>query len=142
MKVPSVDKEKSLGDGSRAWHGVVTGSRYGGCQRVQVWWVETGWPLDEGMVGVDRWYLLLVEEARVVVVVEAETAAVVVVTHAVCDIDPLDPSNMLSFFTLELTQAAPQSSWLKDVAPENMYCMSVTRDTSHLDRSWLKDFAP
>ena len=33
-------------------------------------------------------------------------------------------------------------SWLKADAAENMYLMLVTADTSHCDRSWLKADAP
>ena len=36
--------------------------------------------------------------------------------HSVCDIDPDVPANMRVFIAFELTQAAPQSSCLKDVA--------------------------
>ena len=36
------------------------------------------------------------------------------------------------------THASPQSSLLKAEADRNMYCMLVTRPTSHLERSWLK----
>ena len=32
-------------------------------------------------------------------------------------------------------------SWLKDCTLQNIPCMSVTADTSHADRSWLKDSA-
>ena len=36
--------------------------------------------------------------------------------HSVCDIDPEVPANMRVFIAFELTQAAPQSFCLKDVA--------------------------
>ena len=77
------------------------------------------------------------EEVMVFVVV----VVAVVVEVDVHDIDPEDPVNMLSFFALECTQESPQSICSNDVALLNIQLMSVTADTSHEDRSWLKDCA-
>ena len=41
-------------------------------------------------------------------------------------IEPGDCLNMSSCFAFELTQATPQSLWLKDAAPSNMLTMLVT----------------
>ena len=62
--------------------------------------------------------------------------------HTANDIDPKESANILSCFALEFTQETPQSICLKDVAPMNIPDMSVTAETSHTDRSWLKDCAP
>ena len=61
--------------------------------------------------------------------------------HTVFDIEPGDSANMSTFDAFELTQAAPHSVCWKEIASENMQSISVTRDTSHWDRSWLKDSA-
>ena len=68
-------------------------------------------------------------------------AAVGVDVQTVLDIDPGEPTNMESFCAYELTQAAPQSDWLKDVAPSNMRLIETTRDTSHREISALNDVA-
>ena len=57
--------------------------------------------------------------------------------HTVVDIDPGDPSNIASLRALELTHAAPHNDCWKELAPMNIVDMSVTRETSHLDKSWL-----
>ena len=49
--------------------------------------------------------------------------------------------NMSTFDAFELTHAAPHSVCWKELALANIPCISTTRDTSQLDRSWLKDFA-
>ena len=60
----------------------------------------------------------------------------------VFEIDPEEPSNMNFFSALECTQATPQRVRLKDVAPSNMPVISITCETFHVERSWLKDVAP
>ena len=77
-----------------------------------------------------------VEEVMVFVVV------VVVEIVEVVAIDPGDSSNMWSRFALEFTQETPRSICSKDVVPANIWDMSVTAETSHADRSWLKHRAP
>ena len=57
-------------------------------------------------------------------------------------IDPDEPENTANFCALKRIQAWPQSVRLKDVAHKNIYDIEVARDTSHLDRSALKDVAP
>ena len=61
--------------------------------------------------------------------------------HAVRDIDPGDPVNMLSLLAFELTQSSPQIFFLKDVAKRNISSMLVTLDTSHLEISPVNDDA-
>ena len=53
---------------------------------------------------------------------------------------PADPSNIPSLVAFEMTHE-PQSIWANDDAPENICLMLVTPDTSHLERSMLKDVA-
>ena len=55
--------------------------------------------------------------------------------------EPGEFLNMFNFDAFELTHAALHSVCWKEFAPSNIPRMSVTRDTSQLDRSWLKDFA-
>ena len=55
--------------------------------------------------------------------------------HTVFDMEPGDPVNMSIFDAFELTHAAPHSVCWKDFAKANIHRMSVTRDTSHLDKS-------
>ena len=57
-------------------------------------------------------------------------------------IEPGESLNMPSCCAFELTQLTPQRVWSKDAAPEKMTAMLLTLDTSHLDKSWLKDVAP
>ena len=64
-----------------------------------------------------------------------------VAVHTAFDIDPGDPVNMSFLLALELTQSRPQSFWLNEGALKNIESMSVTLDTSHLERSPLKDDA-
>ena len=65
--------------------------------------------------------VVVAEPGRVVAeVVLVVKVLVLVVVQTVIDIDPGEPSNMESCRAFELTQAAPQSDWLKDVAPSNM----------------------
>ena len=73
----------------------------------------------------------------VVVVMAAMADGDVLVEH----IDPDEPTNMSVSSAFEWIQAYPQSVWLKDVAPKNIFNIEVTRDTSQLDRSVLKDVA-
>ena len=74
-------------------------------------------------------------------VVAVVVVGVATIEEHVFDIDPCDPSNIFAIFTPEpdqaFTQAAPQSVCLKDLASWNIWCMSLTADTSHFDRSWL-----
>ena len=77
--------------------------------------------------------------AFVVVVV---AAVVEVDVHADDDIDPEECVNMSIFFALEFTQETPQSICSKCIAPKNMLDMSVTAETFHAERSWLKPSAP
>ena len=58
--------------------------------------------------------------------------------HTFDDIDPGESINMSVLTAYEFAQATPHSVRLNEEAPENMYLMSVTADTSHFDRSWLK----
>ena len=85
--------------------------------------------------------LLGLVDAKVPVVLDFVVLAAVVV-HDIYDIDPDEPTNMLIFAAIELTHATPHRTWLKDAAFKNIQSMLVTRATSHLDRSWLKDVAP
>ena len=78
-----------------------------------------------------------IDEVMVFVVVVA-AAIVEVDVHAGNDIDV----NISSCFALEFTQKTPQGLCSKDVALSNIPDMSVTAETSHTDRSWLKDWAP
>ena len=85
--------------------------------------------------------VLLVGVMAVVVIVPV-VVGVVEVEQIVFEIDPGEPpSNMYTFLAFEWTQATPQRVWAKDVAAVNIKVISVTLDTSHLDRSWLKDCA-
>ena len=59
--------------------------------------------------------------------------------HTVCDIDPVEPVNMSFLLAFELTHSAPQSFWLNEAAFKNIWSMLVTPETSHLERSPLKD---
>ena len=61
--------------------------------------------------------------------------------HTVSDMEPGDLANMEIIDAFELTHAAPHSVCWKEYACANINCISVTRDTSQLDRSWLKDVA-
>ena len=63
---------------------------------------------------------------------------VVVAAVVVVNIDPGECVNMSIFFALEFTQETPQSICSKDVALSNIWDMSMTAETSHADRSWLK----
>ena len=81
------------------------------------------------------------EEVMLFVVVVV-AAVVEVDVHAVKDIDPCEARNMNLLFALECTQEKPQSICSKDVALWNIMDMSVTVETSHADRSWLKARAP
>ena len=63
------------------------------------------------------------------------------VVQTVDDIDPDVPSNMAAFLAVEWTHGAPQSSWLKSVAPKNMPYMSFTLETSQFDMSPLNTTA-
>ena len=47
-------------------------------------------------------------------------AAMVVVVHAVDDIEPGEPANMIVLLAFEWTQAAPQSFRVNDAASQNM----------------------
>ena len=85
--------------------------------------------------------LLMVVRVLVVVVVVMVVVVVVGVAH-IADIDADEPSeNMSSLAAFELTHAAPHRVRLKDVAPRNIRFIVVTWETSHLDRSLLKDVA-
>ena len=55
--------------------------------------------------------------------------------HTVFDIEPGESVNMPTFNAFELTHAAPHSVCMKEGASANIPLMSVTRDTSQLDRS-------
>ena len=61
--------------------------------------------------------------------------------HTVFDMEPGDPSNISIFDACELTHAAPHSVCRNEFASANICCISVTRDTSQLDRSWLNKCA-
>ena len=63
------------------------------------------------------------------------------VPHTVSDMDPSEWMNILSFDAFELTHAAPHSVCWKELALANILRILTTRDTSQLDRSWLKDSA-
>ena len=69
-----------------------------------------------------------------------EVVVVVVFVLVVVQIRPDEPSNIPSFFAVEVIHA-PHSVCAKDDAPENISFMSVTLDTSHLDMSTLNDDA-
>ena len=84
----------------------------------------------------------------VVVVVDGDVVDTAVAVMIVDDdvlvehIDPDEPENMKDSCALKRIQAWPQSVRLKDVAHKNIYDIEVARDTSHSDRSALKDVAP
>ena len=59
--------------------------------------------------------------------------------HAVRAIDPGEPSNMSLLLAFELTHSTPQSFWSNNAASVNILSILVTLDTSHLERSPLKD---
>ena len=61
--------------------------------------------------------------------------------QTVDDIDPGDSLNMSTLVALEFTQETPQSVWSKDFARRNISFMLATVNTSHTDRSWLKECA-
>ena len=84
---------------------------------------------------------LVVDTVVVVVMVFLAVVSAVVTVHAVDDIDPEEPVNMSSFVAFDSIQETPQSIWVKDMAPLNIPLISVTAETSHADRSWLKDRA-
>ena len=75
---------------------------------------------------------LLVEEVVVVVVV---------VEAVVVQICPDERSNIPSLVAVEVSHASPQSVCANNAASENISVMSVTLDTSHLERSPLNDSA-
>ena len=80
---------------------------------------------------------------KIVVLVEVVLVVVIVVEVVlvlVVQIRPDDPSNIPSLFAIEVGHA-PQSICAKDEAPENICFMLVTLDTSHSERSLLKDDA-
>ena len=54
---------------------------------------------------------------------------------------PDEPSNISSLFAVEVNHT-PQSVCAKDEAPLNILLMLVTLDTSHFERSALKDDTP
>ena len=62
-----------------------------------------------------------------------------VVGQTVDDIEPFESENMSFLFAFECTQATPHSLYWKAEACQNMLSMLVTADTSHFDRSWLKE---
>ena len=84
--------------------------------------------------------------ALVIVVVDGGVLALMIVVVdggvMVEHIDPDDPENTEDSCVLKRIQAYPQSVRLKDVASLNIHAIEKTRDTSHLDRSALKDVAP
>ena len=61
--------------------------------------------------------------------------------HTGCDIDPDVPVNASVFVAFELSQAAPQSSCLKDASLRNIRSILITLDTSHFEMSPLNDSA-
>ena len=65
----------------------------------------------------------------------------VVLSHTAVGIDPEEPPNMRRLSAFEWTQATPQSICSKDAASKNIPAMSVTRHTSHMEISKLKDAA-
>ena len=73
-----------------------------------------------------------------VVMVFLVVVSAAVVVHTVDDIDPGEPVNMPSFVAFDSVHETPQSVWVKDSAPLNILLISVTDETSHADRSWLK----
>ena len=77
----------------------------------------------------------------VVAVVSVVVVVAAVAIHTVDDIDPEEDRNIWYFVAFEFTQETPHNIWLKDFAPLNISLMSVTADTSHADRSWLKECA-
>ena len=82
---------------------------------------------------------VVVVDVRVEVVVSLRV--VVVTVHTAIDIDPYEPSNIISLLAFEFTQAVPQSFRLNDIASQNMKFIFVTLDTSHFEMSILKDVA-
>ena len=84
---------------------------------------------------------VVVDTIVAVVMVFLAVVSAVVTMHAVDDIDPEEPVNMPSFVAFDSIQETPQSIWVKDMAPLNIPLISVTADTSHADRLWLKDRA-
>ena len=65
-----------------------------------------------------------------------------VIVQTCDDIDPGDSINISILSAFDFTQVTPHSLRLKVDAPANINPMSVTADTSHVDRSWLKLDAP
>ena len=57
--------------------------------------------------------------------------------HSARDIDPDEPVNMSILLAFDEIQAVPQSVCLNDSASSNMPVMSLTLDTSQLERSPL-----
>ena len=66
------------------------------------------------------------EEMTVVLAIAPGLVTAVGTLHTVFAIDPDEALNIARFDAFECTQVAPQSVWLKDVAPWNMRFMSVT----------------
>ena len=62
--------------------------------------------------------------------------------HAVFDMEPGESRNISVLVAFELTHASPQSFCSNEFAPENIRPMLVTSDTSHFDKSTLKELAP
>ena len=55
--------------------------------------------------------------------------------------NPEDPAKIPFLLAFEETQKDPQSWWLNEFAPMNIWSMLVTLDTSHLETSQLNDLA-
>ena len=51
--------------------------------------------------------------------------------HNGASIEPYEPDHILVFVALELSHAVPHSRCLNEDALKNIYCIFVTRDTSH-----------
>ena len=58
--------------------------------------------------------------------------------HIIFDISPCEPVNICVFVAFERTHASPHRLCVNILAPKNMNIISVTRDTSHFDRSVSK----
>ena len=61
--------------------------------------------------------------------------------HTDSDTDPDEPRNIEPFSAFDWTQEAPHSVCSNDPAFKNMPSISVTRDTSHVERSLLNFLA-
>ena len=102
----------------------------------------TGLAVDVMVEAVVRVVVDVVYTACITLFTSIIVADDIVSVHTDGDIDPNEPTNISLFCAVEWTQEIPQSFQLNDSAPQNMWFMVTTRDTSHFEMSPLNDVAP